>query len=69
MKEFDLKYKEIDLVVKGYYTEGEPQTYDYPGSPADFSVCEVTLQGVDISVLMSDLDLETIEEQILDKYY
>ena len=69
MKEFDLNYKDLNLVVKGYYTEGEQQTYDYPGSPADFSVCEVNLQGVDVSVLMSDLDLETIEQQILDKYY
>ena len=69
MKEFDLKYKELDLVVKGYYTEEEQQTYEYPGSPAEFSVCEVTLQDVDISVLMSDLDLEIIEEEILNKYY
>jgi hypothetical protein len=69
MKEFETFYKDLYLVVKGYYSEGEPQTYDYPGSPDNFSICEVNLQGVDVSVLMSDYDLETIEQQILDKYY
>ena len=69
MKEFEVNYKDLYLVVKGYYCEGEEQTYDYPGSPDNFSICEVNLQGVDVSILMSDYDLETIEEQILDKYY
>ena len=69
MKEFEVNYKDLYLVVKGYYSEGEPQTYDYPGSPDNFSICEVNLQGVDVSILMSDYDLQTIEEQILDKYY
>lgn len=69
MKEFETFYKDLYLVVKGYYSEGEAQTYDYPGSPDNFSICEVNLQGVDVSILMSDYDLETIEEQILDKYY
>lgn len=69
MIEFEINYKDLYLVVKGYYYEGEPQTYDYPGSPDNFSICEVNLQGVDVSILMSDYDLETIEEQILDKYY
>ena len=69
MKEFEVNYKDLYLVVKGYYSEGEPQTYDYPGSPDNFSICEVNLQGVDVSILMSDYDLQTIEEEILDKYY
>ena len=69
MKEFEVNYKDLYLVVKGYYSEGEEQTYDYPGSPDNFSICEVNLQGVDVSILMSDYDLETIEEQRLDKYY
>ena len=63
MKEFETFYKDLYLVVKGYYSEGEAQTYDYPGSPDNFSICEVNLQGVDVSILMADHKFTNVKER------
>jgi|TARA_Y100000004_G_scaffold185238_1_gene235151 hypothetical protein len=56
-----VKYCGIYLDVEGIYEAAEPQTYDYPGSSAEFDVHKVYVETTDIMDLLSDEQLEDIE--------
>ena len=51
-----------------YFKEGEPQTYDYPGSPAMVELLTIFIGDQDATELLED-KVEEIERQILEKYH
>ena len=51
-----------------YYTKGEPQTYDYIGSPQMVELLTLFIGDQDAIELLED-KVEEIERQILEKYH
>ena len=47
----EITYNDVVLIVNGYYTQEESQTYDYPGSPPDFEIEEIYLVGNNINII------------------
>lgn len=62
-------FKGIELFVEGIYDKGEEQTLDYPGSAADFEafIVRVAHSSVNIIDLLSEDDIESIEDLVLTK--
>lgn len=54
----------IMLDIEGVYEEGEPATYDYPGSPSELTIESIMLDGKDIYDLVSDFHIEQIGETL-----
>lgn len=69
----DINYKGIDLTIEGEYEPSEEEvTYEsdlsgYPGSNSSFIIYEVFVEEVDIFDIISDFDLEALEELILNE--
>jgi hypothetical protein len=55
-EEATVNYLGFDFDLKGNYFPGSWQTYDYPGSDAEFEITEVTLNGIDAEELINRLD-------------
>ena len=68
MKKISITLKDIEITVYGYYTKGEPQTYDYLGSDSEFEIEEVYIHDsyVNIIELLSS-HFETIIEKCIEK--
>ena len=62
-------FKGIELFVEGIYDKGEEQTIDYTGSASNFEafIVRVAHSNVNIIDLLSDNDIESIEELVLTK--
>jgi hypothetical protein len=62
---------ELKLTVSGNYYPAEPMVlYDdnmegYPGSPAEFELYSVELQGIDITEIISDDIIDEIIEKVI----
>ena len=57
-----VKYRGIYLVLEGYFEPREAQTYDYPGSPAEFESHKILVEDTDISDLLDYQQIEEIEQ-------
>ena len=70
--EIELNIGGVDITVSGYYSPEEPMVmYDsdmagYPGSPADFEIDSIQVNGTDITELVSDDIYDEIKEKALD---
>lgn len=68
-----LVFNGVPLDVSGYYTPGEPMRMYYPdgsghpGSPAEFEIIAVRIEGEDIIELLVDSKLEELEETIIER--
>ena len=62
----ELEYNGYNLEVVGDYEAGEPQTWDYCGSPADFRIHAIYDGNKDIQ---DEFDLNDIKQEIITKYY
>ena len=65
----DIFYYGIKLMVRGTYTKGEPQTYDYEGSSDKFEIEGVSFNGSDITELLEafNVDVNALEQTIIDE--
>ncbi len=74
MKEIEITYRGINLLVVGEYIDGEEPVYNYgggdgyPGSNADFIIDKVFVQDTDIYDLFSVMDLEEIVELVISSF-
>ena len=63
------KYFEVDDIeykVEYFVDIGEPQTYDYPGSPNAIDIYRVSIDGQDLTDHLSEWVLEALEKTIYD---
>jgi len=51
-----VNYLGLNFDLKGNYFSGEYATYDYPGSPAEFEITSVSVNGTDAEELINRLD-------------
>ncbi len=67
--EEQIEYRSIPLIITGNYTEGEPQTYDYPGSSSEFEILKIVVEDSehDISELLSWEEWDEISELVISK--
>ena len=65
----EITYNDVVLIVNGYYTQEESQTYDYPGSPSEFEIDEVYTGTNDINIfdILNFATLNDIEELCIDQ--
>jgi len=61
-----VKYRGIYLELEGYFTPREAQTYDYPGSPAEFESHKILVEDTDITDLLDYQQIEEIEQQAVE---
>ncbi len=57
---------DVELEVEYYAEEGEPQTYDYPGSPNTIDIYQVKHFDVDVTDILGEHILADLEQQILE---
>jgi len=57
-----INYCGVEFEVTGYYTEEETGTHDVPGSPADFDLMLVEIDGQDLTDLLDPAVLDDLEE-------
>jgi len=71
MEQVSINYYGIDFVIWGYFSKGEAQTHDYPGSASEFDIKEIYLQNSNeddnIIGLLSDDKLDEITDLIIEK--
>lgn len=49
-----------NFLISGHYTKAERQTYDYPGSPSEFEIIEITVPQSKVN-LLEDLEAMGID--------
>lgn len=78
MTTHNIKFKEVDLEVEGYYTEGEPTVYhseqgSHQGTSHEFEIHKISVSVdlfvAEITALFSENDVEELETEILEKHY
>jgi|TARA_R110000803_G_scaffold96931_1_gene165068 hypothetical protein len=57
----EITYNDVVLIVQGYYTTGETQSYDYVGSPPEFEIHEVYTEDSKVNII-DILNFATIDE-------
>jgi hypothetical protein len=60
-----INYKGFEFDFDYNYEPYEQQTYEYPGSPAQFEIYNVTLNGIDASDLLEN-QIEEFDEYVID---
>jgi hypothetical protein len=60
-----INYKGFEFNFDYNYEPYEQQTYEYPGSPAQFEIYNVTLNGIDASDLLEN-QIEEFDEYAID---
>jgi hypothetical protein len=60
-----INYKGFEFNFDYNYEPYEQQTYEYPGSPAQFEIYNVTLNGIDASDLLEN-QIEEFDEYVID---
>mgnify|MGYP001435747767 CR=1 FL=1 len=65
----EITYNDVVLIVHGYYTKEESQTYDYPGSPSEFQIHEVYTETNEVNIydILNFATLNDIEELSIDQ--
>lgn len=72
MESYSLVMYNVLLEIEYDYTKGEPEVYNYgdgsgyPGSPAKVDIYTVSVNGADITDIISDSVLEEVREKLLD---
>jgi len=72
MENYSLVMYDVLLNIEYEYTEGEPMVYNYgdgsgyPGSPASIELYTVSVNGADITDIISVSILDEIREKLLD---
>ena len=69
----EVTYNDVILIIHGYYTQEEQQTYYHPGSPSEFQIYEVYTETNMVNIIdilnyntIDNLELLSLE-QIEDK--
>ena len=60
-----INFKGFDFDFDYNYEPYEAQTYDYPGSPAQFEIYNIKLNGIDAFELLED-QFEEFEEKAIE---
>jgi hypothetical protein len=60
-----INYKGFEFNFDYNYEPYEQQTYEYPGSPAQFEIYNITLNGIDASDLLEN-QIEEFDECVID---
>jgi hypothetical protein len=60
-----INYKGFEFNYEYNYEPYEQQTYEYPGSPAQFEIYNITLNGIDASDLLEN-QIEEFDEYVID---
>lgn len=62
-----VNYNGIEFELEGYYSKGEPQTYDYPGSGSDYEIWEAYVNGIDIIEILVESQLEDLQNLAIEQ--
>lgn len=65
VSQIEIQYRGISLYIEYILTEGEPSTYDYPGSKGEIDITSIEHFGVDMMELLED-QIDLITEKIID---
>ena len=60
-----INYKGFEFNFDYNYEPYVQQTYEYPGSPAQFEIYNITLNGIDASDLLEN-QIEEFDEYVID---
>ena len=65
----EITYNDVVLIVQGYYTTGETQSYDYIGSPPEFEIHKVYTEDsiVNIIDILNFATIDDLEELSIDQ--
>ena len=67
---FELSFKGYEISVRGYYTQGEDDTRDTPGTPSTFEIDTVVLMHNEENLpLPTDIDHKELSEYILENKF
>jgi len=67
----DLNGEEVDATARMKFYEGEPQTWDYPGSPDSAEILTIVRDdtGEDIREQLTDNEYDRIVEDFMNNHY
>ena len=60
-----INYKGFEFNFEYNYEPYEQQTYEYPGSPAEWEIYNITLNGIDAEDLIEDMR-EDFEQEVVE---
>jgi len=60
-------YNDIEFEIDGYYEKGENRTNDYPGSNSAYEIEYAYVNGIDISILLSNNQIADLENLAIEE--
>jgi hypothetical protein len=69
MMEFDITWEGIVFTIVGQYEEGEPATYDYPGSSEVFDIYSIHIGDACVDFMLNQKTIDTLVNEIIETYY
>lgn len=69
MREYGIKYQELEFVVVGHYEKEDPTGYEFQGDPESFEIYEIHLDDKDITDIVDDYVVKKLEDKIIEEYY
>lgn len=69
MKTHEIKYEGVNFTIDGNFTKGESATLDHPGYPDVFEIENIYISGQDVTHLIDESIIESMENMVYQKYY
>jgi len=69
MKDYGIKYLDLEFTVRGNYEEEEPHMYEFSGSAESFEIYEILLDDKDITDIVDDYVIKELEDRVINEYY
>jgi hypothetical protein len=69
MKDYGIKYLDLEFTVRGTYEEEEPHMYEFSGNTESFDIYEILLDDKDITDIVDDYVIKELQERVINEYY
>jgi hypothetical protein len=69
MKDYGIKYLDLEFTVRGNYEEEEQHMYEFSGNAESFEIYEILLDDKDITDIVDDYVVKELEERVINEYY
>jgi len=69
MKDYGIKYLDLEFTVRGNYEKEDPQGYEFQGDPESFEIYEILLDDKDITDIVDDYVVKELQERVINEYY
>jgi len=69
MKDYYIKFSDLEFTVRGNYEEEVPHMYEFSGNAESFEIYEILLDDKDITDIVDDYVVKELEERVINEYY